>query len=381
MPPREEDDWQLNFAKYLPEMRRLVYMRNEPPTSVAASPTGQSWAYLRTANFRSRPGHADLLHFDLWWRGWNITLDPGTYYYNASPPWDNSLTHALHHNTITVDYTDHFTRAGRFLYLDWRNIQCKWLASASERWNTWQGLIGQHTAYGERFGVGHQRNVEVDRRERWIVTDTLTFVYSEQRTVRLHWLLPDWEWQVENRDSIFVIRLKSPQGWVTLRLNIQPETLQHSTSLVRAGEVVWGKCSDLANLPARGWFSPTYGVKVPALSLALEIITDHSLQFISLFELPGEDESPRLNALAQRLEQFAAQLQSAAARDDLPIHPKDLLPILTETAQKLRDGDIEALEAYRRLWLEPSAWGEALGEDIFMLLQELEVEMIDFRLY
>jgi hypothetical protein len=213
------------------------------------------------------------------------------------------------------------------------------------------------------------------------VTDTLTFVYSEQRTVRLHWLLPDWEWQVENRDSIFVIRLKSPQGWVTLRLNIQPETLQHSTSLVRAGEVVWGKCSDFANLPTRGWFSPTYGVKVPALSLALEIITDHSLQFISLFELPGEDESPRLNALAQRLEQFAAQLQSAAARDDLPIHPKDLLPILTETAQKLRDGDIEALEAYRRLWLEPSAWGEALGEDIFMLLQELEVEMIDFRLY
>ncbi len=378
LPPPQEDDWRLNFAESLPEIRRLVYMRDEPPISVTASPRGHSWAYLRTANFLSRPGHADLLHLDLWWRGLNITLDPGTYHYNAPPPWDNALTHVRFHNTITIDDADLFTRAGRFLYIDWSKVKCKWSASASNRWNTWQGLMARHTAYGERFGIGHQRNVEVGRRERWKVTDTLTFVYPERRIARLHWLLPDWEWEAQERDSTFEIRLKSPLGWVTLEVGCSDEICP-AVTLVRAGEVAWGNLADCP--PTRGWFSPTYGVKEPALSLALEIATDHSLQFITLFELPAEDESPRLNALAQSLEQFAAQLQFAAARDDLPIAPGDLLPILTETAQKLRQGDIEALEAYRRLRLEPSEWGEAFGGDAAALLQEIEAEMNDFQLY
>ncbi len=376
--PTPTDEGGLNLLETLPEMRRLVYMRNAPPISVTASPSGQSWAYLRTANFRSRPGHADLLHFDLWWRGFNITLDPGTYHYNAPPPWDNALTHARFHNNITIDDADLFTRAGRFLYLDWRKVRCKWIASASSRWNAWQGLTANHTAYGERFGIGHQRNVEVNRREQWKVTDTLTFVYREQRSIRLHWLLPDWEWQVENGDSIFEIRLKSPQGWITLKVGCGDEQ-RPAFTLVRAGEVLWGNLADCP--PTRGWFSPTYGVKEPALSLTLEVVSDHSLQFITLFELPAEDESHRLNALAQSLEQFAAQLQSAAARDDLPIDPADLLPTLTETAQKLREGDIQALETYRRLRLEPSEWRESLGDDAAALLEEIEAEMINFRLY
>ena len=80
-----------------------------------------SWAYLRTAQFTSRPSHADQLHVDLWWRGLNIAQDAGTYLYNADPPWDNRLTAAQLHNTVTVNGRDQFTRAGRFLYLDWFN--------------------------------------------------------------------------------------------------------------------------------------------------------------------------------------------------------------------------------------------------------------------
>ncbi|MBM3151320.1 MAG: hypothetical protein FJZ96_03805 [Chloroflexi bacterium] len=78
-----------------------------------------SWAYLRTAQFTSRPSHADQLHLDLWWRGLNIAQDAGAYLYNAPAPWDNSLTTALVHNTVTVNGRDQFARAGRFLYLDW----------------------------------------------------------------------------------------------------------------------------------------------------------------------------------------------------------------------------------------------------------------------
>ena len=81
----------------------------------------KSWAYLRTAQFTSRPSHADQLHLDLWWRGLNIARDAGTYLYNAPAPWDNSLTTTLVHNTVTINGRDQMTRAGRFLYLDWVN--------------------------------------------------------------------------------------------------------------------------------------------------------------------------------------------------------------------------------------------------------------------
>jgi hypothetical protein len=81
----------------------------------------QSWAYLRTAQFSNRPSHADLLHVDLWWRGLNLAQDAGTYLYHSPFPWDNSLTTALVHNTVTINGNDQFTRVGRFLYLDWVN--------------------------------------------------------------------------------------------------------------------------------------------------------------------------------------------------------------------------------------------------------------------
>lgn len=81
-------------------------------------PSLTSRAYFRTAQFTDRPGHADQLHVDLWWRGVNVARDPGTYLYNEAPPWQNALTSAAHHNTITINGRDQMTRAGRFLYVD-----------------------------------------------------------------------------------------------------------------------------------------------------------------------------------------------------------------------------------------------------------------------
>jgi hypothetical protein len=58
--------------------------------------TNHSWVNLRVSQYRSRPAHADQLHLDLWWQGMNLAQDAGTYLYNASPPWDNSLAGTEH---------------------------------------------------------------------------------------------------------------------------------------------------------------------------------------------------------------------------------------------------------------------------------------------
>jgi hypothetical protein len=239
-----------------------------------------SWAYLRTAKFTTRPSHADQLHVDLWWRSLNVAQDAGTYLYNADPPWDNSLTTALVHNTVTVNGRDQFKRAGRFLYLDWFNAFRRGNLGADPA--ILQRIRGRHWGYWKQ-GVRHERNVTAYADGHWQVRDELLLIRmpwdKKAITFRLHWLLPDWEWGVESSDQGIVIRLQSPHGSVVLRLGVSGGKAV-SVDLVRAGETVYGAGrTDLI----RGWASPTYGVKIPALSLAVETQSTNDVQFISEF--------------------------------------------------------------------------------------------------
>ena len=252
-----------------------------------------SWAYLRTAQFTSRPSHADQLHVDLWWRGLNVVQDAGTYLYNANPPWDNRLTAAQVHNTVTVNGRDQFTRAGRFLYLDWFNAYRRGSLEADPA--ILQRTRGRHWGYW-RLGVRHARTVTAYADGHWQVLDEMLplRVPWDKRpiTYRLHWLLPDWKWQAAMRESAFEIRLKSPLGWVTLTIcdGSQIPINEYQISLFRAGEPVYssgtGQPEPQSATTIRGWTSPTYGVKVPALSLAIETKSATDVQFTSEFVFP-----------------------------------------------------------------------------------------------
>ena len=94
--------------------------------------------------------------------------------------------------------------------------------------------------------------------------------------MRLHWLLPDWSWEIESDEShhFFWVKARSPLGWINLQIGIESATKDVNNfqepiiQLVRAGELVYGEG---APSPVSGWVSPTYGYKIPALSLAVGI--------------------------------------------------------------------------------------------------------------
>ena len=247
----------------------------------------QSWAYFRTAQFTSRPSHADQLHLDLWWRGLNIARDAGTYLYNADSPWDNSLTTALVHNTVTLDNRDQMTRAGRFLYLDWVNAYRRGVIESDP--SSIQCVSGRYRIF-RRDGCRHTRTVSVHTDDRWVIKDELLPLYFSISSIvlqpssfRLHWLLPDWKWEIENSEQGMVLRLASPYGPVTLTIQYSPVTIQSAISLFRAGELLSGSADPD---PVRGWVSPTYGEKVPALSLAVSVKSTNEVQFTSEFTFP-----------------------------------------------------------------------------------------------
>ena len=249
-----------------------------------------AWAYLRTAQFTNRPSHADQLHVDLWWHSLNVAQDAGTYLYNADPPWENSLTTALVHNTVTVNGRDQFTRAGRFLYLDWFNAYRRGSLEADPA--ILQRIRGRHWGYWKQ-AVRHERTVTSYADGHWQIRDEMLPLRmpwdKKPVTFRLHWLLPDWEWQGESSGQGMVLRLMSPHGKIGLHLGVTGGDAI-SVDLVRAGEVVFmsgpgGRKSPLEG-SIRGWASPTYGVKVPALSLSVETKSANDVQFTSEFTFP-----------------------------------------------------------------------------------------------
>lgn len=242
-----------------------------------------SWGLLRAADGNLRLAHADMLHVDLWWRGLNIALDPGTYLYNGEQPWDNPWPATRFHNTVTINTADQMTRAGRFLYLDWAKADWGYGADLNRGL---QEVHASHTGY-HQFGLWHRRTL-TQTENRWEVQDDIFPLESKKVApfdARLYWLLPDWEWEAEHMSLGLEIHLKSPHGWITLQMETGPQcSNDHARiSISRAGELIYGQGQ---TDPLRGWFSPTYGRKVPALSLMFRVRSDREAGFQTKFILP-----------------------------------------------------------------------------------------------
>jgi Heparinase II/III-like protein/Heparinase II/III N-terminus len=234
-----------------------------------------SWALVRAGHYRRRPFQADQLHVDLWWKGFNLARDAGTYLYNGEPPWDNGLARTLVHNTVTVDGHDQMRRAGRFLWLDW--------AQASGRsFSTQNGPVsdrfeGEHDGY-RRLGVEHRRSVHWLGESGWVVIDDL--LGQGEHGLHLHWLVADSPFAVV-AESPFQVALSTPHGRVRWHFF---SCAAGQSALLREGKSLTREIPnpDSAML---GWESPTYGQLSPALSLVHRVHAPLPVRLLTVIQL------------------------------------------------------------------------------------------------
>jgi hypothetical protein len=217
--------------------------------------------------FHSRPAHADLLHVDLWHQGINLLADAGTYAYNLAEPWQNRLSSTLVHNTVNVADQDQMLRDGKFLWLERARafalpaqpnlkaaiLYCNLpIAYTQVRTLTWIPGLG--------FNILDQ--IELARLEK------------SAQPVSIQFLLPDWSWQfVED-----TLQLTEENQHFSIHISAT-DPADHSkvtgtASLVRAGEPLLGTLTN----PTRGWISPTYLVKKPALSFMVTFASTKTLE-------------------------------------------------------------------------------------------------------
>ena len=205
--------------------------------------------FVRCGPHRFRPHHADQLHADLRRNGRPLTLDPGTFSYNAPPPWDHAFKNTRFHNTVSVDGLDQMSKAGRFLWLPWTggtSDAMRELADGSL--HCWEGETDAWLDLA--VPVRHRRAILLHENGEATVIDRLQS--AGRHLYAMHWLLPD-------------ARREALSGEMGASFTGRDGAMSTVEAAVAGAEahVDWARADETTS---RGWASPRYLERVPAWS-------------------------------------------------------------------------------------------------------------------
>ena len=194
--------------------------------------------------------HADALALELRVGGVDLLADPGTYCYGAEPIWRAWFRSTLAHNTLEVDGVDQSVAAGAHL----------WTRQARGELEQATGLDGGPVAEWRAAHYGycrlrppavHHRSVRLDRRARQLVIeDRLETAGVHDCRLAFH-LGPDVACTLEGGRA---------------ELEWPADSGRQSATLALPDGLAWRRLKGRTDPPA-GWYSPGFGVRVPAVTL------------------------------------------------------------------------------------------------------------------
>lgn len=113
-----------------------------------------------------------------------------------------------------------------------------------------------------KLGVVHERKLSRISKKHWQVFDRLHKMKAAKNeySIRLHWLLLDFPFENINENLIF----EFPFGNLKINFSILENDAAIYPLIFRAGKLISdGETEE----PLLGWYSPTYGIKEPAISV------------------------------------------------------------------------------------------------------------------
>lgn len=232
-----------------------------------------SFTTLRCGSLRERFAQIDMLHVDVWWRGLEIAVGPGSYSYNGEARWHEHFFRTGSHNTIELDGRDQMLHSRRFKCLHWTRAALQ----RYEEGAGWSACVGEHYGY-ERHAGGcvHLRGVLQVGDDLWIVVDRVTG--RGEHRVRLQWLFGPHEWSHEDGRGLL---LQTRAGPFSVQV-VDQLARQLPTSVVSG-----------VDDPPRGWASRYYGEKAPSPSLVAEMRGTPPLALVTILS-GGRDATARV---------------------------------------------------------------------------------------
>ena len=225
-----------------------------------------SWAMARCHAYRDRAHQCDMLHLDLWYAGWNVLRDGGTYMYYAEDPWRLHFLRTGAHNTVEVDGEDQMVKGPRFLWFRWPRGRLRCSATSAD--GRLGFIDGEHAGYARLPGhVVHRRQVlRID--DAYVVVDDVLGRGSHEVALRwrlapVEWAQPDRAWQADLGGALMRVQLALPETF--------------------AAELVCGR-----DLPEpEGWESLYYAEKQPVPTLVARGQTALPIRLVTLVNFPG----------------------------------------------------------------------------------------------
>ena len=221
----------------------------------------QSWGMIRCHTYRDRPCHADMLHFDLWYKGVNLLRDGGTFQYYCEPPWEHYFKSTAAHNTVEVDGKDQMEKGSRFLWYNWTKSKLRYCEQLPQ-------IDGDYWE-GEHYGYRHGKGTVVHRRavirlgDRWIIIDDI--LGGREHDVTLRWHLANLDLE-EITPGIFCVKEPPVRISVKVLSNVDSEV-----KLLCAQEVP----------EPEGWESLYYGEKNPIPVIRCKVTSSLPLRFVT----------------------------------------------------------------------------------------------------
>jgi len=134
-----------------------------------------SWILLRLPNFKFRPHHNDVHHFDLWIDGKNILCDSGSFSYNPPAFYSSlDLKSVNSHNTVSFDGREQMPKISRFLLGGWLKSLFEPSIVSSNN-----GNISISSSYRDNLGNFHKRTITKLFSNGWEIVDELQGPFKE----------------------------------------------------------------------------------------------------------------------------------------------------------------------------------------------------------
>ena len=212
--------------------------------------------------------HADALSLEVRHDGVDILADPGTYCYHGEPAWREWFRSTAAHNTVEIGGVNQSESGGPFLW----NTQARTATLAcdvgEQPVQTWSA---EHDGYLRlTTPTTHRRSVTLDSPGRRL-TVVDTFDASAAVPLQMSWQLGPG------------IHLDLDAAQATLAWQAGPDRRQGK--LVLPQGLVW-TIHRAETEPVVGWYSPRFGVRVPATSLIGRGMAMSSTRLVTELEIP-----------------------------------------------------------------------------------------------
>jgi len=195
--------------------------------------------------------HADALSVEVRYDGIDILADPGTYCYGTEPEWRRFFRSTVGHNTLELDGEDQSVSGGPTMWMRQASTELIALNAAADGSQvTWSARHDGYTSL--QPPAVHRRTVRWSAAERRLhIEDTIISDGPHRARLAFH---------LGPTVSANLVDSRAELSWRDAHDESQTATLTLPAALTWTA---YRGCED----PVLGWYSPSFGAKVPATML------------------------------------------------------------------------------------------------------------------